>query len=88
VRYLYQGILQLGVGFYHWRRGNWHGAVTKLRQGMEKLDPYRPACMTVDVERLVRETAPLLAELQRRGRDDLAPFGEASLPTVHRLAAS
>ena len=23
VRYLYQGILQVGVGFHHWRRGNW-----------------------------------------------------------------
>jgi hypothetical protein len=84
VRYLYQGILQVGVGFYHWRKGNWHGAVTKLRQGMEKLEPYRPSCMTIDVERLVRETAVLLEELKRRGRDDLAPFKEASLPIVHR----
>jgi predicted metal-dependent hydrolase len=55
VRYLYQGILQVGVGFYHWRRGNWRGAVAKLDQGLAKLEPYRPACMDIDVERLVQE---------------------------------
>src|SRR6202022_2380422 len=42
VRYLYQGILQVGVGFYHWRRGNWRGAVAKLGHGLAKLEPYRP----------------------------------------------
>ena len=60
----------------------------KLRQGLEKLEPYRPACMTIDVDRLVRETALLLAEIERRGRDDLAPFAGAVLPKVHRLQPS
>jgi uncharacterized protein len=55
VRYLYQGILLVGVGFYHWRRGNWRGAVAKLTQGIDKLQWFRPACLTVDVERLIRE---------------------------------
>ncbi|HSO93047.1 MAG TPA: hypothetical protein VLS53_01075 [Candidatus Dormibacteraeota bacterium] len=58
--------------------------MTKLRQGMEKLEPYRPFCMTIDVERLVRETAVLLADLQGRGRNDLPPISEAALPKVHR----
>ncbi|HEY8736803.1 MAG TPA: DUF309 domain-containing protein [Candidatus Dormibacteraeota bacterium] len=84
VRYLYQGILQVGVGFHHWRKRNGHGAVTKLRQGLEKLEPYRPSCMTIDVERLVRETSVLLADLQRRGREDLPPFPPSGLPSVHR----
>lgn len=88
VRYLYQGILQIGVGFYHWRRGNWRGAMAKLGQGMAKLQPYRPACMTVDVERLVAETAALRAELERRGPDNLPPFPPAGLPEVHRIINS
>jgi uncharacterized protein len=86
VRYLYQGILQVGVGFYHWRRGNWRGAVAKLGHGLSKLEPYRPACMTIDVERLVRETATLHEELQRRGPEDLPPFPPAGLPRVHRTS--
>ena len=88
VRYLYQGILQIGVGFYHWRRGNWRGAMAKLGQGMAKLQPYRPACMTVDVERLVLETAALRAELERRGPDDLPAFPPRGLPNVHRIINS
>lgn len=85
VRYLYQGILQVGVGFYHWRRGNWRGAVAKLGQGIAKLQPYRPACMTVDVERLVIETAALREELERRGPHDLPAFPPPGLPRVHRI---
>ena len=85
VRYLYQGILQVGVGFYHWRRGNWKGAVAKLGHGLAKLEPYRPACMTIDVERLVRETAGLRAELETGGPDHLPPFPPPRLPRVHRL---
>jgi predicted metal-dependent hydrolase len=85
VRYLYQGILQVGVAFYHWRRGNWRGAVAKLGHGLAKLEPYRPACMTIDVERLVRETTALLKELEARGRNDLPPFPPPGLPRVHRL---
>lgn len=88
VRYLYQGILQVGVGFYHWRRGNWRGAMAKLGQGMAKLQPYRPACMTIDVERLVGETAALRAELERRGPTDLPPFPPPDLPKVHRIINS
>ena len=85
VRYLYQGILQVGVGFYHWRRGNWRGAVAKLRQGLEKLESYRPSCMTIDVERLITDTTSLKQELERRGAADLLPFPAAGLPQVHRV---
>lgn len=85
VRYLYQGILQVGVGFYHWKRGNWRGAVAKLRQGLGKLEPYRPACMSIDVERLVAESARLLEQLEDLGPDRLPTFPPASLPRVHRV---
>lgn len=88
VRYLYQGILQVGVGFYHWRRGNWRGAVAKLGHGLAKLQPYRPACMTIDVERLVQETTALREELERRGPNDLPPFPPTGLPRVHRVIES
>jgi uncharacterized protein len=86
IRYLYQGILQVGVGFYHWSRGNWKGAVAKLGQGLEKLDPYRPDCQTVDVERLCLETRFLLDQLRTRPEGDLPPFPPPGLPRIHRLA--
>jgi len=88
VRYLYQGILQVGVGFYHWRRGNWRGAVAKLGHGLAKLEAYRPVCMTIDVERLIRETLALRQELERGGPTAMPPFPPPGLPRVHRIADS
>jgi predicted metal-dependent hydrolase len=85
VRYLYQGILQVGVGFYHWSRGNWRGAVAKLSQGLEKLEPYRPVCQKVDVDRLIAETIPLLRDLRRHGPADLPAFPDR-LPRIHLAA--
>jgi predicted metal-dependent hydrolase len=84
IRYLYQGILQVGVGFYHWKRGNWKGAVAKLEQGLEKLEPYRPECQTIDVERLSLEARALLKQLRERGPGALPPFPPPGLPRVHR----
>jgi len=85
IRYLYQGILQVGVGFYHWRRGNWRGAVGELRYGLEKLEAFRPQCMSIDVERLVGEASALLAMLEQLGADRLPPFPPPGLPTLHRV---
>src|SRR3712207_7238877 len=36
VRFLYQGILQVGVGFYHQQNGNWRGATGLLRNGTDR----------------------------------------------------
>lgn len=85
VRYLYQGILQVGVGFYHWQRGNWRGAVAKLSQGLTKLEPYRPGCMQIDVERLVMETRGLRDALEQCGPDALPAFPPATLPKIRLL---
>jgi len=52
VRYLYQGILLIGVGLYHLRRGNQRGALSKLRAGLNLLAPYAPTCLGVDVASL------------------------------------
>lgn len=85
IRYLYQGILQVGVGFYHLRRGNWRGAVNKLRSGLAYLAPSAPGCMGVDIARLSAEASAILAELDRLGPARLGEYDAGSLPTVHLL---
>jgi len=57
VRYLYQGILQVGVGLYHLRRGNLYGAGRMMAKGIALLQPFRPRCMGVDVDRFVADAA-------------------------------
>jgi uncharacterized protein len=84
VRYLYQGILQIGVGFEHLARGNAHGARTLWRRGMGYLEPFAGGCMDVDVDRLVADTERCVAELERAG---VAAFDRSLIPRIHRLAA-
>jgi hypothetical protein len=55
IRGLYHGILQVGVGFHHWRNGNFHGASTLLEEGIERLRAFAPRCQGVDVNALIAD---------------------------------
>jgi uncharacterized protein len=82
VRYLYQGILQVGVGFYHLRRGNYRGAVNKLTSGLACLAPSEPVCLGVDVARLRSEAGSVLAAVAALGPARLAEYDASDLPRV------
>lgn len=83
VRYLYQGILQVGVGLYHLQRGNYRGAVSKLEGGLEKLRWFAPACRSVDVARLLEDSTRCLERLRVLGPDQAQQFDTALIPMVH-----
>lgn len=57
-RDFYHGIIQVAAAFYHFEKGNQHGARTLLAKAMSKLDQYWPRHLGVEVHRL-------LADLQR-----------------------
>src|SRR6266852_5082804 len=57
IRYLYQGILQIGVAFHHLRRLNHHGTVYMLTRGPRYLAPFAPQCQRVDVAALLGDAA-------------------------------
>ena len=82
IRYLYQGILQIGVGFYHLRRGNYRGAVNKLTSGLAYLAPSEPDCLRVDVARLRAEAGAVLAALTALGPEQLTALDTSRLPQV------
>ena len=73
-RALYHGILQVGVGFHHWRRGNFHGATVLIDEGIERLRPFAPTCHAVDVARLIADAT--------RARDRLRSLGPEGMSTV------
>src|SRR3982074_1358618 len=80
VRYLYQGILQIGVAFHPLRRLNHHGTVYMLTRGPNYLAPFAPRCQRVDVAALLRDAAAALQEVERLGPARLAELGWARAP--------
>src|ERR1700738_4569880 len=67
VRYLYQGILLVGVGLYHLRRGNPRGAVAKLETASRFLQWFTPVCQGVDVAALISDADHTRASITALG---------------------
>lgn len=82
IRYLYQGVLLIGVGFYHQEQNNFHGAQAKLAAGIEMLEWFLPACQGVDVADLIARTRPCLEQVRQLGRDRLQAFDRSLVPQV------
>jgi uncharacterized protein len=81
VRLLYQGVLQVGVGLHHARRGNRRGALALLDRGMARLDRFRPACLGLDVERLLDDMQSARRHLA--SPDGMTSFDWSRLPQAH-----
>jgi len=82
IRYLYQGILQIGVAFHHLRRLNHHGTVYMLTRGPRYLAPFAPRCQRVDVAALLGDAATALQAVDRLGPARLAEFDWNLVPRV------
>jgi sugar phosphate isomerase/epimerase/predicted metal-dependent hydrolase len=82
VRRLYQGILQIGVGFHHARNGNHRGAVLLLTDGIEKTWRFLPSCRGIDTGRLVAESQACLDRIVALGPERLGEFDWATVPFV------
>ena len=87
IRYLYQGILQIGVAFHHLRKRNHHGTVYMLTRGPRYLAPFAPRCQRVDVQALLDAAAAALREVERLGPDRLAEFDWALAVRVRMVGS-
>ena len=82
VRDLYRGILQIGVGLLHRERGNRQGALNLLQYGIDRLAPFEPECMGVDVHALREAAIRLRAVVEATSAEDLATVDPALVPQV------
>ncbi len=82
IRTLYKGILQVGVGCYHLLRGNYRGAILKLRSGCDYLGPFAPGCMGVEVGELIAQAERLRAAVIALGPERTAEVDRALLPQI------
>jgi len=86
IRYLYQGVLLIGVGFYHLEQNNFHGTQAKLVAGIEMLEWFAPACQNVDVADLIARARPCLEQVRQLGRERLQEFDRSLIPRVKLLS--
>lgn len=85
IRYLYQGILQIGVGFYHLlTKRNAYGAGRMWAKGVRLLETFPPVCSGVEVAALVAATHACMAELERV-TPDLDAFDRRLIPQIHMV---
>jgi len=82
VRDLYQGILQVGVGFHHLRRGNYAGAVKVLGRGLARLRSLPEMCQGVRVAELADAGRTVYDRVLELGPDRAGEFDVSSLPRV------
>jgi predicted metal-dependent hydrolase len=84
IRHLYEGILQIGVGFYHLlEKRNFHGAAVKLDHGIRLLEAFPGTCHGVDVARLRREARFARERLLALGPQGVREFDTQLVPRVH-----
>ncbi len=83
IRRLYQGILQIGVGFHHALRGNHRGAILLLTDGIAKTARFLPHCRGIDTSRLATETQACLDRISALRPAALASFDPDTIPLVH-----
>jgi uncharacterized protein len=88
IRGLYHGILQVGVGFHHWRNGNFHGASTLLEEGIERLRPFAPQCQGVDVSALIADAIAARDRLIAAGAEGMRSVDITSVAPRIRFTPS
>ena len=76
-RKFYQGIIQIAAGYFKWEQKVPAGAIKLWHSGLEKLEPYGPVYLGIDVESFVVAVKENLHELTASHLE-----GEAS-PTLN-----
>ncbi len=82
IRRLYQGILQIGVGFHHALAGNQRGARLLLQDGIEKVSDFLPVCLGIETDLLVSQARSCLDRLIELGPDRVQAWDASSIPRI------
>lgn len=62
---IFQGLLQIAVGLYHYRNGNVSGSIKLFTQGIAKLQDQPDILFGIQVGKLVEESRVYVGKLQR-----------------------
>jgi uncharacterized protein len=63
LRKFYQGLIQVAVALHHFGNGNIRGAKKLYHSSRAYLEPYRPTCEGLDLDKLFAEMERCFAEI-------------------------
>jgi predicted metal-dependent hydrolase len=63
LRKFYQGLIQVAVALHHFGNGNIRGAKKLYHSSRAYLEPYRPVCEGLDLDKLLAEMERCFAEI-------------------------
>lgn len=80
-RELYQGIIQVAAGYFKWQQDVPAGAIKLFRSGLNKLEPYAPSCLGLDIAAFVAGVGADL-EVLEAAREQRSPAPELRIPRL------
>lgn len=87
IRDLYQGILQVGVAFFHIEQGNWAGALKLFRRGLPRLRALPPICQGIELAPLRLSAEAIHQEVTALGPTRLHEFDRSKFPRIGVVAS-
>jgi len=82
-RKFFQGLIQVAAGYFKLQQGVPAGALKLWRMGIEKLEPYRPVCLGIDLDSLIEAVKSDLEDLE--GSQPSSP-GTVTPPKIGRIS--
>lgn len=73
-RDLYQGVLQVGVGYFQIERGNFRGALKMFKRGRRNLQPLPDQLLGIDVAQLLVDAHRVESTLRSLGPARIGDF--------------
>jgi uncharacterized protein len=81
-RQFFQAVIQLAAAFVHLVRGEYPGIIKLLDASLDKLQPFAPTSLGVDVAALIAATDRCRAEIVALGPDGFTSWDEHSRPLI------
>lgn len=82
IRLLLQGLIQIAVGFYHLENRNVRGALSLLKEGVEKVKAYDPNRSQVELDRFVGRIERARLSIESLGNAACDRFDRRMIPKM------
>jgi predicted metal-dependent hydrolase len=84
-RRFYQGVIQIAAGYFKWQQNVPAGALKLWRMGLEKIEPYGPVHLGVDLASLAEAVREHLQELEL-AQEKGSEWPVLSFPILYRVS--